>query len=294
MCVATYRRPDLLEALLASLAVQRLPAGCGLEVVLVDNDAAGSAGAVAERWRDRLDLRYAVEPERNISLARNRTVALARGDVLAFIDDDETAGPDWLATALEALDRYEADVVFGPVLCDFAHAPPRWMAENPYFNLGRWPSGSEVHTGGTGNCVLGRSVLALAEDGGAPFDPRLGRTGGEDAFLFDLFRRRGARLVFVQEAWVREHVPAERLRLGWLIRRAYRTGNMYAKRQVELAAWPRRAALTLAVRASAVLLLSAARTILSLHSSPRAAWGLRAVSAFGQLSGLAGTPIQGY
>jgi len=168
------------------------------------------------------------------------------------------------------------------------------MADNPYFNLGRWPSGTEMDTGATGNCVLRRAVLDLAGADGGPFDPRLGRTGGEDAFLFDVLRRRGARLIFLREAWAQEHVPAERLRLTWLIRRAYRTGNLFARRQVDLSPRSRRTAMALAARATAVLVVSVTRAALAVHSSSRAAWGLRAVSAFGQLGGLARRPPQGY
>ena len=49
---------------------------------------------------------YAVEPERNIALARNRALSLARGEKLAFIDDDEMASPFWLSTLLAAEKRY--------------------------------------------------------------------------------------------------------------------------------------------------------------------------------------------
>ena len=79
-CVATYRRPELLDHLLGALHHQQLPPGVGLEVVVVDNDAAGSARPLAERWQAAgLELRYEVQPEPNISLTRNRTVAGARG-----------------------------------------------------------------------------------------------------------------------------------------------------------------------------------------------------------------------
>src|SRR5262245_31719149 len=113
-CVATYRRPGLLDRLLAGLQAQALPPGVALEVVLVDNDATASAEAVARRWQAAgLDLRYETQPEPNISLTRNRTVAEARGDWLAFVDDDEVPAPDWLAQLLAAAEAHRADVVFG-------------------------------------------------------------------------------------------------------------------------------------------------------------------------------------
>src|SRR5215813_6618174 len=76
VCIATFRRLDRLEALLLDLTRQRL---LPQEVIVVDNEQAGSAGAVVDRIR-RLNppfaLRYAVQPVKNISLTRNRTVEL--------------------------------------------------------------------------------------------------------------------------------------------------------------------------------------------------------------------------
>ena len=56
-----------------------------------------------------------MQPERNIALTRNRTVSLADGDWLAFIDDDERAPESWLQQLLEAATAHGADGVLAPV-----------------------------------------------------------------------------------------------------------------------------------------------------------------------------------
>ena len=115
--VCTYRRPELLRLTLESLMQQTLPAS-DFEVVVVDNDTERSAQALVESLTSRPHgptLRYFVEPGRGVSHVRNQCVAQARGDWLAFIDDDEEARPDWLSQLLSAQQRYSADVVLGPV-----------------------------------------------------------------------------------------------------------------------------------------------------------------------------------
>src|SRR5690242_5495960 len=96
LCIATYRRTERLSALLDDLVKQhRLPN----EITVVDNDAAGSARAVVERRRTSgapFPIHYDIQPVKNISLTRNRTVELASGDWIAFIDDDERAPVTWL------------------------------------------------------------------------------------------------------------------------------------------------------------------------------------------------------
>ena len=90
VCVCTYCRPSLLAALLDSLALQTFQDP--FEVIVVDNDAAGSAADTVEIAKIRypkLDIRYVVEPQKGISFARNTAASLAAGDFLAWIDDDE-------------------------------------------------------------------------------------------------------------------------------------------------------------------------------------------------------------
>jgi succinoglycan biosynthesis protein ExoM len=71
LCIATYRRPERLAAVLFDLTRQtRLPD----EVVVVDNDASESARPVVEARLaagSPYPIRYAVQPQKNISLTRN-------------------------------------------------------------------------------------------------------------------------------------------------------------------------------------------------------------------------------
>ena len=79
LCIATYRRADRLDALLDDIQLQsRLPD----EVVIVDNDVTGSARPVVDSRIAKgtpFPIRYEIQPLKNISLTRNRTVALASG-----------------------------------------------------------------------------------------------------------------------------------------------------------------------------------------------------------------------
>src|SRR5258706_10414586 len=102
VCIATYRRQQRLDALLRDLCKQT---HAPHEIVVVDNDPEGSAQAVVKRHsaaNPRLPFRYDIQPVKNIALTRNRTVELATGDWLAFVDDDECAPLQWLEQMLRA------------------------------------------------------------------------------------------------------------------------------------------------------------------------------------------------
>ena len=80
---------------LQSLAGQQLPDGVKMEIVVVNNDPQTDLKERVWEFADdhELVIKYDIEPEQNISLARNRSIELASGNWIAFIDDDEMADP---------------------------------------------------------------------------------------------------------------------------------------------------------------------------------------------------------
>jgi glycosyltransferase involved in cell wall biosynthesis len=226
LCVTSYRRPDGLQALLGSLQELRFEgAPPELELVVVDNDAAGSAREVCEQARAwlRFPLRYVREPRKGIPFGRNAAVAAAAGsEWIAFVDDDETPEPDWLAELLRVARETSADVVTGPVLPRFEAEPPRWLLEGGFFAPASRPTGSRLDTAFTNN-VLVRTRLLL--EAGALFDERLTRGVGEDSELFSRLCAGGARIVWADAARVHERVPRERACARWLARRGFDVGT---------------------------------------------------------------------
>lgn len=99
VAVCTRERPaDLRRALAALERLDPRP----LEILVIDN---------APRSSDTRDLvagftgvRYVCEPRRGLDCARNRALREARGDIVAFTDDDAAPEPAWLAALVRAFD----------------------------------------------------------------------------------------------------------------------------------------------------------------------------------------------
>lgn len=228
LCLATYRRVDRLRVLLDDLVQQHRPPN---EVIVVDNDATGSARAVVERRRELgapFPIYYDIQPLQNISLTRNRTVEMASGDWIAFIDDDERAPPSWLAQLAEAAERFDTDGVLGPVEPVVPQHAPYWLRSGDFYSWARMETGAVVPLNKLrfGNVLLRASLLRKTAQ---PFDPNYGQTGGEDGDLLTRLAQDGARIVWCDEAIVREPVEAARLSLHWLLRRALRGGQDFAR-----------------------------------------------------------------
>jgi len=227
VCIATYRRTNKLDEVLNDLRQQTVLPG---QVVVVDNDAAGSARAVVDRHRDsgapfRID--YAIQPERNIARTRNLTVTLAEGEWLAFIDDDERAPDSWLQVLLAEAQAYGADGVLSPVEPRLPPEAPAWIRRGRFYDFPHQPDGALVPL----NCMRFGNVLLRAdwlrrEPG--PFDERYRLGTGEDGDLLVRLVQKGAKIVWTEKAPVFEPIEVQRLSLRWLMRRAFSGGQEFA------------------------------------------------------------------
>jgi succinoglycan biosynthesis protein ExoM len=226
ICITTYKRRDLLRQLLtgvAALTFYRVPQP-EITAVVVDNDTSRSAeetcSAADLPWR----LHYVVEHRRGIAQARNRAIREA-GDVdfIAFIDDDEIPTPAWLDQLLWTQNRFDADVVCGPVLPSFAADVPDWVKAGGFFDRQIHDSGSSPDVCRSGNVLIHRKVF----DGVEAFDERFGLTGGEDTQFFLRVRRAGYTIVSSAEAIVHETVSVSRANLKAVLRRGYQSGNSW-------------------------------------------------------------------
>lgn len=226
VCICTFKRTNSLADLLVTLSRQRTDGEFTLSVVVSDNDQDESARSLVESFtalHHRLPVIYCVEPEQNIAKARNAAIAKAAGDYLAFIDDDELPGEDWLLSSLRACTAHHADGVLGPVRPDYALPPPLWIVRGRFFERPEHPTGHLLRWRDTrtGNVLLKRCILPSGEQ---PFRESFSN-GGEDQDFFHRLIARGCRFVWCAESAVLERVPPERCSRRYLLRRALQRGQ---------------------------------------------------------------------
>jgi succinoglycan biosynthesis protein ExoM len=228
ICVATFRRPDGLKRLLVSLDqlsfVDILPPR--ITIVVIDNDARSPlAGTAAEKagW-SRFPLIYRIEPTQGLASARNACLDTAPRDatLIAFLDDDEWVAPHWLEAMIRMYTTTGIGIIQGPVEGVFSAPAAAWMSQSGLYDVGPFVDAQDLASGATGNCMITRQCLDVT---GIRFDARFNASGGEDTDFFLRMRAKGQRIVAAAQAVAYEHVPAERMRLGWLLKRQYRVGH---------------------------------------------------------------------
>lgn len=127
--LCTYNRCELLSTALDSVAVSILPDSVKWEVLVVDNNSSDQTREVVESYRRQYPGRfqYLLESQQGKSHALNAGIAKAKGDVLAFIDDDVTVEPMWLQNLTAPLQNGEWSGSGGRIFPKWTCAPPNWL-----------------------------------------------------------------------------------------------------------------------------------------------------------------------
>nr|WP_052232663.1 glycosyltransferase [Methylobacterium sp. ZNC0032] len=230
VCVPTFKRPDMLEATLRSLAGQK--GGHDFAVIVVENEGAERAGAARASALHAAGLFKGfviVEPRQGNCKAYNAAwrCALTRFPALEQvlgIDDDEEAEPGWLDAFLRAALTAPADLFGGSVTPVFTDTSRAWLSAHPVFQSHYGASGPVPMLYSSANYLIRRSVL---EKLGFPFlDESFDFTGGGDTDFFTRAKAAGFRFWWVQEAAQRETMPARRSEFAWIHARGLRNGAL--------------------------------------------------------------------
>ena len=192
-------------------------------IVVVDNDSLRSAEFVVSKFStlSSIPIKYCMEPRQNIALARNEAIRNSSGTFLAFIDDDEFPGKNWLLTLLQTCEQDKVDGVLGPVMPHFDEEPPRWIIKSKLYLRPIKPTGALVdwREARTGNVLLRKKIL---KDEAFPFRPEFRM--GEDQDFFRRMMEKGCVFIWSADAVAYEVVPPGRWKRGYMLRKALLRG----------------------------------------------------------------------
>ncbi len=221
IAVLTYERNDDLRRAVPDLLGEAATITPPATVLVIDNNPDGRAAAVVTPLADQ-GVRYAHEPRPGIAAARNRALREAGSRFLVFIDDDMHPTAGWLAALLATQRETGAALVAGPVLSEYDAEPEDWVLAGRFFIRRRLPTGTALTVAATNNMLLDLNQINKLE---VVFDDKFGLLGGSDHLFTRTLARRGALMVWCDEAITIDRVPVSRLTRSWVLRRAFRLGN---------------------------------------------------------------------
>jgi glycosyltransferase involved in cell wall biosynthesis len=234
--IATRNRPASLVACLASVLSQRHPR---FEVIVVDNDPATdeTRELVSQLASGDGRVRYVRVPKAGASLARNRGWREARHPIVAFLDDDVVADPDWLPSLVRGFSRAAGIwAVTGRIVANELATPAQqWLEGYGGFDKGlnarifdrnghALDSRLYPYLPGTFGSGANIAVCASVLERIGGFDEALGpgtpARGGEDLAVMASVVLNGGRLAYepsalVRHAHHREYEELRRVMLGY-------------------------------------------------------------------------------
>ena len=221
--VCTYNRAESLRDTIESLTKQKSGA-YSYEIIVVDNNSKDETKNVTQSFNGKV--KYIFEPKQGLSYARNTGIREAKGQVIAFTDDDVIVDENWVGSIQKCFRETKALMVAGKIerlwICD----RPQWLGDDitgPLIvqDLGpvrkRWDAKNR-HTVGA-NMAFHRSVFERY----GIFQEELGRKGdsligGEDREIFKRLFEDDAPIFYEPEAIVHHKVEQERLSKDYMRR----------------------------------------------------------------------------
>jgi glucosyl-dolichyl phosphate glucuronosyltransferase len=239
--VCTWNRAQLLGICLGAILAEMARTTEQGELLVVDNgstdDTPSAVAALQERAPRHIPFSYLIERRPGLSIARNRGLKHATGNILIFVDDDAIVARGWLRSCLNAFERNpDAAAVGGEILPLSKRPIPDWLKPPitgvySIISLGGdhirpFPSPS-LPVGA--NMAFRRAALTARQ-----FSENLGRTGSnlishEEGEIFIAIQQRGEKILYVPAMRVEHVIDPERMTPAWAIKRSYFEGVSKAR-----------------------------------------------------------------
>jgi GT2 family glycosyltransferase len=200
---------------------------------VVDNNSDDDTRLVFEEIKKYYEsaIRYVFEDKRGLSHARNRGVGEAKGEIIAFTDDDVIVDKHWIQNIDNAFKEHDDIACVGGKILPIWEIPkPKWLKSNLYSYLGLLDHGDSVDYN---RSMWGANFAVKSEifKKYGLFDTHLGRmprklyNGEETEFLYRL-KKSGEKLLYYPSSIIYHNVPAHRMSKKYFRKWRFDQGEM--------------------------------------------------------------------
>lgn len=242
--ICTCSRTDLLKEALMSISQLKTGAGFDFEVVLVDNSKNGTLRQTVENLSGHFHgkLSYHSETRRGKSFALNHGISKAKGDIIAFTDDDIIADATWLEVLNAKFDEFDCHGIGGRVLPVYPEETPKWVKDNAVklaggvviydYDTADFPLTHEQYPFIGANYAFKKEVFAqhgLFRTDLGPGTPVM----GEDTEFVERLLQHGKKLYYCGQVLIWHPVDLKRVTLKHMAKWHIALGRYAAKREIE-------------------------------------------------------------
>jgi GT2 family glycosyltransferase len=232
--VCTYNRSESLRRMLNSLREAVIPDHLLCEFIVVDNNSDDDTRLVFKEIEKHYEsIRYVFEDKRGISHARNRGIREAKGEIIAFTDDDVIVDKHWIQNIDKAFKEHD-DVacVGGKILPIWGIRKPKWLKSRLYVYLALLDHGDSVDYMDEPD-IYGANFAVKSEmfNKCGLFDPNLGRMprklyGREETEFLQRLQKAGEKILYYPSSVIYHHVPPHRMSKKYIRKWSFDQGEL--------------------------------------------------------------------
>lgn len=235
--ICTFKIPDFFYLTLDSIINQNISPN-KYEIIIVDYNTSNIIPSPIQDiiGQSKCNIIYSPESRKGLSTARNTGIKQTNSEIVAFIDDDAVADPDWLSSILEIYEKdIDAWAVGGKVLPIWGAKRPDWLDDTLLRMLSIVEWGEECRPLIWPERLIGTNIsfkkVVFSKIGF--FNVKLGRKGkiligGEDTEIQERIHQINKRVMYTPKAIVNHLVPQERLTKNYFLNRSYGNGRSVA------------------------------------------------------------------
>lgn len=229
--ICTYNRAHILEGAIESLIHQDADPEL-FEILVIDNNSSDNTAEIAKKFENYENFRYIFEPKQGVSRARNRGCKEARGEYIAYLDDDAKADSEWIRNIFTIISSQNSPcVIGGPIYPFYLTEKPDWFLDKyeirTFGNKPRYLKSDEYFS--ASNIIIVKTILEQFDG----FDINSGPKGeifvlGEETFLQNKIRE-GLKMsdifYYSPELKIYHIVPQEKMTVKHFIKRRFMVGQ---------------------------------------------------------------------
>lgn len=243
--ICTYNHSESLKNNLDSIKKMSIPNDLSWELIVVDNNSKDSTKEVVEEFTrvSGLNVRYVFEEKQGLSHARNRGTEEAKGEIIAFTDDDVLVEKEWVLNIKKAFEVNDVACVGGKILPIWEIPKPRWLTQDLYGYLAILNYGDKLfYLDSPKIWGANFAVKSFVFKKYGYFDTTLGHKGGklyggEEVEFIERIIKNGEKVLYYPDILVHHCIPSYRMRKPYFRKWFYDKGELEA---IQMGNYPHR------------------------------------------------------
>ena len=206
------------------------------EVIVVDNNSTEDVLGVLQQYQQQhpdYNFRYFTEPQQGVAHTRTRCAQEAKGEIIAYLDDDSEAQSGWLSSIASFFDQHpQVYSVGGKIVPYFLTDIPDWYSKYFFGLVGNFDLGNQTKqlTGEKYPCGANMAFRKKVFDEIGYFNALLGRSGTgllatEEKDIYKRVLAAGHEVYYLPHVWVKHAVEANKFDADYVRRHSRGIGG---------------------------------------------------------------------